>query len=73
MYDVQDRISGGPATKFIYYIIKNKHPIDQTELVNITLLPRRTVQNAIDELIEQGTISGKPSSEDARKKVYYPI
>ncbi len=73
MYDVQDRISGGPATKFIYYIIKNKHPIDQTELINITLLPRRTVQNAIDELIEQQVIAEKLGSEDARKRIYYPV
>ena len=35
---------GGPAAKFMYYIIKTKYPIDQSELTNISHLPRRTVQ-----------------------------
>ena len=34
--------SGGPSVKFIYFIIKSFHPIDQTELMRISELPRRT-------------------------------
>jgi len=64
---------GGPALKFVYYIIKNKNPIDQTELINLTHMPRRTVQSALDELLSQGLISERSSLDDARKKVYYPI
>jgi phosphosulfolactate synthase len=64
---------GGPASKFIYYIIKTKHPIEQAELMRLTRLPRRTVQSGVDELKEQGLIAEKSSLEDARRRIYYPI
>jgi phosphosulfolactate synthase len=61
---------GSPATKFIYYIIRNKHPIEQSELIYMTNLPRRTVQASIEELRNQGLIIEKNSLDDTRKKVY---
>jgi len=64
---------GGPAAKFIYYIIKTKSPIEQSELINLSFLPRRTVQHAIEELKQQGLIIEKSSLDDARKRVYYPV
>jgi phosphosulfolactate synthase len=64
---------GGPASKFIYYIINSKHPIEQGELIHLTHLPRRTIQNAIDELKHQGLIIEKNSLEDTRRKTYYPV
>ncbi|MBV9668819.1 MAG: phosphosulfolactate synthase, partial [Nitrososphaeraceae archaeon] len=64
---------GGPASKFIYYIIKSKHPVEQGELINLTHLPRRTVQNAIEELKQQGLVMEKNSLDDTRRKAYYPI
>ena len=64
---------GGPAAKFMYYIIKTKYPIDQSELTNISHLPRRTVQSAIDDLKRQGLIIERSSLDDARKKIYHPI
>ncbi len=64
---------GSPAAKFVYFIIKTKHPIDQVELMNMTHLPRRTVQSAIDELKTQGLIIERGSLDDARKKVYHPV
>ena len=64
---------GGPAAKFIYYIIKSKHPIEQSDLISLSHLPRRTVQGAIDELKLQGLIIGRNSLDDARKRVYIPV
>jgi len=64
---------GGPAAKFIYYIIKTKHPIEQSDLISLSHLPRRTVQGAIDELKLQGLIIGRNSLDDARKRVYIPV
>lgn len=64
---------GGPAAKFIYFVIRTKHPIDQTELVSISHLPRRTVQAAVDDLKRQGLIIERNSLDDARKKVYQPV
>ena len=59
---------GSPATKFIYYIIRNKHPVEQSELIYMTNLPRRTVQASIEELRNQGLIIEKNSLDDTRKK-----
>jgi phosphosulfolactate synthase len=64
---------GGPAAKFMYYIIKTKYPIDQSELTNISHLPRRTVQAAIEDLKRQGLIIERNSLDDARKKMYHPM
>ena len=64
---------GEPAYKFIYYIINSKHPVGQGELIHLTHLPRRTIQNAIDELKHQGLIIEKNSLEDTRRKTYYPV
>lgn len=64
---------GGPAAKFIYFVIRTKHPIDQTELVSVSHLPRRTVQAAVDDLKRQGLIIERNSLDDARKKVYQPV
>jgi phosphosulfolactate synthase len=63
----------GPASKFIYYIIKTKNPIDQSELISLSHLPRTTIQNAIEELKNQGLIVERNSLDDARKRVYTPI
>lgn len=64
---------GGPASKFIHYIIKTDHPIEQSDLISLTHLPRRTVQSAIEDLKEQGLIMEKNSLEDTRRKVYPPV
>ena len=63
-------ISGGPSVKFIYFIIKSLHPIDQTELMRISELPRRTIQASISELKRQGVIFEILDPNDARKKIY---
>ena len=64
---------GSPAAKFVYFVLRSKHPIDQVELMNMTSLPRRTVQSAIEELKSQGLVIERSSLDDARKKVYTPV
>src|ERR671939_196170 len=64
---------GSPAAKFVYFVMKSKHPIDQVEIMNMTNLPRRTVQSAVEELKSQGLIIERSSLDDARKKLYTPI
>ena len=61
---------GGPATKFVYFIIKIHHPIDQSELIRLSGLPRRTVQGVIEDLKCQSLITESTSAGDARRKVY---
>jgi phosphosulfolactate synthase len=65
--------AGSPAAKFVYFVMKSKHPIDQVELMNMTNLPRRTVQSAVEELKSQGLIIERSSLDDARKKLYTPV
>ena len=65
-------LSGGPSVKFIFFIIKSFHPIDQTELMQISEIPRRTVQASISELKRQGAIVEILDPKDARKKIYEP-
>ena len=69
----QKEIGGSPASKFIYYLIKTKHPIEQSDLISISRLPRRTVQSAIEDLRNQGFIIERNSLDDSRRKVYYPV
>jgi phosphosulfolactate synthase len=69
----QKEIGGGPASKFIYYLIKTRNPIEQSDLIGITHLPRRTVQSAIEDLKNQGFIIERNSLDDNRRKVYYPV
>ncbi|MDQ6722743.1 MAG: phosphosulfolactate synthase [Thermoproteota archaeon] len=61
---------GSPATKFIYYIIRNMRSVEQSELIFMTNLSRRTVQTSIEELRNQGLIIEKNSLDDTRKKIY---
>lgn len=65
-------LSGGPSVKFIFFIIKSIHPIDQTELMQIRELHRRSVQASISELKHQGAIVEILDPKDARKKIYEP-
>lgn len=61
---------GSPATKFIYYVIKTKNSMAQSEIINVTNLPRRTVQTGLEDLKEQGLIVEKTNLDDIRKKIY---
>jgi phosphosulfolactate synthase len=64
---------GSPAAKFVFFVIKSKPQIDQVELMNMTNLPRRTVQSAVEELKTQGLIIERSSLDDARKKIYSTV
>ncbi|HEY9399388.1 MAG TPA: phosphosulfolactate synthase [Nitrososphaeraceae archaeon] len=69
----QKEIGGSPASKFIYYLIKTKHPVEQGDLINLTHLPRRTIQSAIEDLKKHGFIIERNSFDDNRRKVYFPV
>jgi len=63
-------LNAGPSVKFVLYAIRNHQPIDQKGLVGITQLPRRTVQKALDDLLDHGLISEQTSFEDRRSRLY---
>jgi phosphosulfolactate synthase len=66
----QRKFSGSPAEKFIYHVIKNYQPIDQTTLIQVTDLPRRTVQNALVRLEKHGIVRANIDTRDSRRRVY---
>ena len=70
MTHAQRKPTGGPATKFVYFLIKSHHPIDQSELIRFSDLPRRTIQGVIEDLKRQGLIIESAGTDDARKKFY---
>ncbi len=63
-------LSASPATKFVYHVIKNSISTDQTLIMKITGLERRTVQNSIKELMENGWIVERSDPRDMRRKIY---
>ncbi len=63
-------ISASPATKFVYHVIKNSISSDQSLIMKITGLERRTVQNSIKELMENGLIEERFDPRDMRRKIY---
>jgi phosphosulfolactate synthase len=65
-----EKLAAGPSVKFVLYAIRNHQPIDQKGIVGVTQLPRRTVQKALENLLDHGLITGQTSFEDRRSKLY---
>jgi phosphosulfolactate synthase len=63
-------VKGPPATKFVYFLLETYRGLDQTELVRLSRLPRRTVQSALTELREQGLVHEGVSLVDSRRREY---
>jgi phosphosulfolactate synthase len=67
------KVQGPPAVKFIHHLVSTEGVADQTRLCQISGLPRRTVQHALDALERAGLITVGPSLDDTRRKVYRAI
>jgi phosphosulfolactate synthase len=63
-------VKGPPATKFLYFLLETYRGLDQSELVRLSRLPRRTVQSALEELRRQGLIREGVSLVDSRRREY---
>jgi phosphosulfolactate synthase len=63
-------LAGGPSVKFVFFVINSQQPIDQQRIASVTQLPRRTIQKAIEHLLDLKLITEHPSFEDRRTKVY---
>ncbi|MGA7923427.1 MAG: phosphosulfolactate synthase, partial [Thermoplasmata archaeon] len=63
-------IRGPPATKFLYYLLESYGGLDQSDLVRLSRLPRRTVQSALEELRRQGLVFESISMVDSRRREY---
>ncbi len=63
-------VRGPPATKFLYFLLETYRALDQSELVRLSRLPRRTVQSALEELRRQGLVREGVSLIDSRRREY---
>ena len=63
-------VSGPPAAKFLFFLLETYHGLDQTQLAQMSRLPRRTVQSALDSLRRQGLVQESVSLHDSRRREY---
>ena len=63
-------VKGPPATKFLYFLLETYRGLDQSELVRLSRLPRRTVQGGLDSLRKQGLVREGVSLVDSRRREY---
>ena len=63
-------VSGPPAAKFLYFLLETYHGLDQTQLAQMSRLPRRTVQSALESLRQQGLVQESVSLHDSRRREY---
>jgi phosphosulfolactate synthase len=66
----KEEMKGGPSTKFVLFAVRNYQPIDQKGIAAITQLPRRTIQKALEDLLDRKLVSEHPNFEDRRTKIY---
>jgi phosphosulfolactate synthase len=69
----REGMTGGPSSKFVLFAIRNFQPIDQKGIAAVTQLPKRTIQKAVEDLLELKLISEHPSFEDRRSKIYRTV
>jgi DNA-binding MarR family transcriptional regulator len=63
-------VSLSPSGKFILYIIKQRGPLPQKDILEKTLLPKRTVAYSLKRLLEERFISQYTGTKDKRIKFY---
>jgi DNA-binding MarR family transcriptional regulator len=69
----QDLISLAPSSKFILYVLKQRGPLSRNEILDKTLLPKRTVAYALQNLIEKNFIKRSKHEKDKRVSIFESI
>ncbi len=60
-----------PSAKLVAKVLETDAPLSQSQLVDQSLLPDRTVRYALNRLEESDLVDSRYSFTDARKQVYY--
>jgi DNA-binding MarR family transcriptional regulator len=66
----RDLISLSPSSKFIMYVLKQKGPLNQKQILNTTLLPKRTVAYALKKLQDYKFIKKLKDKDDKRVSIF---
>jgi NAD+ kinase len=59
-----------PSAKFIYTLLKYEGRLTQKEIIEMTMLPARTVRSSINYLLKNGLIMKTSSLRDTRQHIY---
>ena len=62
-----------PSSKFILYILKQVGPLNQKEIVQKTLLPKRTTAYSLKKLQEESFIKKTKDQKDKRVSIFEVI
>ncbi|MGI0130150.1 MAG: phosphosulfolactate synthase [Thermoplasmata archaeon] len=63
-------VRGPPAAKFLFFLLETYRGLDQSQLAQMSRLPRRTVQSALESLRRQGMVQESVSLHDSRRREY---
>ncbi|MFX1327236.1 MAG: MarR family transcriptional regulator [Promethearchaeota archaeon] len=63
-------ISLSPSSKFILYLIKQRGPLKENEIIKKTLLPKRTVAYALKKLQDKNFIKKFKDNTDKRISIF---
>lgn len=64
------KIEGGPATKFLFFVVASHGATDQSKLMALTGLNRRTIQASLKSLMKQGFVKETTDPSDQRRRIY---
>lgn len=68
--DTTAKVTGPPSNKFVYYMVANHGSIDQSTIMALTGINRKTLQTSLAELPETGLIRVGSDRKDLRKRIY---
>ena len=68
--DKTNLYSLSPSSKFILYLLKQRGPLSQMDILKKTLLPKRTVAYALKKLQENNFIRKFKGNTDKRVSIY---
>lgn len=66
----KEELQASPAVKFVYHLIQSNQPMDQETLIDLSSLPKRTVQAALSVLVGERYVTELRDVNDARRKRY---
>ncbi|MFX1504410.1 MAG: MarR family transcriptional regulator [Promethearchaeota archaeon] len=63
-------ISLSPSSKFVLYILKQRGPLKEKDIIKKTLLPKRTIAYALKKLQEMNFIRKSKDTYDKRVSIF---
>lgn len=68
--EIDNLYSLSPSSKFLLYLLKQRGPLSQIEIIKKTLLPKRTVAYALKKLQEKNFVKKTKDNDDKRISIF---